>query len=72
MIAQKLGEKLRAEYDAAPPKMKALTMHMFGIRYAQSLEGVSVSDVVEFSGLPNSYATEVRKGIRLSEYVVLK
>ena len=37
-------------------------LHLFGIKYADDLVGLSVEDVVRKSGIPTSYHVEVNKG----------
>ncbi|MEH3045957.1 HTH-like domain-containing protein [Sphingomonas adhaesiva] len=66
-----LARQLRADYDAAPRGRQAASIHLFGIRHAQALRGVSKSAVAERAGLPKSYGTEINKGVQLSEYVAI-
>ena len=55
-----------------PATGKAVSIHLFGIRYAEELGGMPIEEVVARAGLPKSYQTEVRKGMTLARYVVEK
>lgn len=63
---------LREMYLKADKKEKAVSIHLFGIKYAQQIEGISAKDIVIGADLPESYKTEVRKGINLAKYVEVK
>ncbi|MEC0235674.1 hypothetical protein P4H71_15190 [Paenibacillus kribbensis] len=53
---------------------QATKIHLFGIKYADVItrNNYSVKEIVSLSSINISYATEVSKGINLSEYVVPK
>ncbi len=70
-VIDELSRLLRADYDAAPKGCQLVSIHLFGIRHAKALRGVSKSAVAERAGLPSSYATEINKGARLAEYVTV-
>ena len=72
MDIAELAFKLRDMYQSAPEREKAVQIHLFGIIHAVELDGVSLKDVLQISGLPLSYVTEVNKGKNLSKYVELK
>jgi hypothetical protein len=63
---------LREMYQKADKKEKAVSIHLFGIKYAQQIEDMSAKDIVIGADLPESYKTEVRKGINLAKYVEVK
>lgn len=69
-----LGQVLNKMYHSAISKEKVIMIHLFGIKYGAMIEneGLSVRDIIRFANLPVSYYAEVRKGIRLSKYVVAK
>ncbi len=71
MKIEDAARALREMYDD-PETGKAVSIHLFGIRYAEELDGMSIDEVVARAGLPESYRTEVRKGITLARYVVEK
>ena len=72
MNVQELADKLREMYETAPKGEQATMIHLFGIKYAADLNGVSLASVIEHSGLHRSYVTEVNKGRKLAKYVDLK
>lgn len=49
-------------------------IHLFGIKYADVIltNHLSIKEIVGFSGINAPYATEVNKGINLSEFVIPK
>ncbi len=55
-----------------PVDGKAVSVDLFGIRYATELDGMSLKEVVISAGLPETYQTEIRKGINLARYVIEK
>ncbi|KHL95883.1 hypothetical protein QW71_09755 [Paenibacillus sp. IHB B 3415] len=74
MNVQELGRILSEMYRMAPHGKQVAKIHLFGVRYADVIQKnhYSVKDIVTASGIKISYATEVSKGIKLSEYVVPK
>ena len=63
---------LRRAYRRAPEGRQATTVHLFGIKYADELSEVDLNQLIKKAGIRDSYYAEIRKGIRLSEYVNLK
>ena len=63
---------LRRAYCQAPKGKKTTGLHLFGIKYADELSEVDLNQLIKKAGIRDSYYTEIRKGIRLSEYVNLK
>ncbi|KAF6558332.1 hypothetical protein G9G63_25735 [Paenibacillus sp. EKM202P] len=74
MNVQELGRILSDMYNKAPHGKQVAKIHLFGVKYADVIQrnNYSVKEIVATSGINNSYATEVSKGIKLSEYVVPK
>lgn len=67
------ASKLLAEmYAKASNKEKALSIHLFAIKYADQIAEMSAKDIAVGAGLPESYKTEIRKGINLAKYVQLR
>jgi len=66
-----LASILGLMYLDAKVKECVTMIHLFGIRHAEDIEkcGSSVAKIVKMSSIPNSYVTEVHKGIRLARYV---
>ena len=59
-------------YRGALPKEQALSTHLFGIKYADEIRDMSLKDIVVGAELPESYKTEIRKGINLAKYVEVR
>ena len=74
MTVNELGKILSDMYRSAPHGYQVAKIHLFGVKYANVIlrNGFSVKEIVTASGISHSYATEVSKGIKLSEYVVPK
>ncbi|NQX63740.1 hypothetical protein [Paenibacillus qinlingensis] len=72
MNIQELGKILGEMYIKAPHGKQVAKIHLFGVKYADVIQRnhYSVKDIVAASGINISYATEVSKGIKLSEYVI--
>ncbi len=66
------SEILAQMYQEASPGEKVLSIHLFGIKYADQIEGMSVKEIVAGAGLPESYTTEINKGINLAKYVEMR
>ena len=64
---KELGQILKKMYDDAENREKVRKIHMFGIEYGQfiTLNNVRISEIASNAGLNPSYATEIRKGIRI-------
>jgi 5-methylcytosine-specific restriction protein B len=58
-------------YLEAKDKESVTMIHLFGIRHAEDIKkcDFSVTQLVKKSSIPDSYATEVHKGMRLAKYV---
>lgn len=68
------ASKILAEMyaDGAQRSEKALSIHLFAIKYADEIREMRPEDIVNGAGLPKSYPTEIRKGINLAKYVEVK
>jgi hypothetical protein len=71
MTIDEAARQLSAMYNDTSTN-KVVAIHLFGIRYAEQLDGMPIGEVVIRAGLPKSYQTEVRKGMSLARYVVEK
>ena len=73
MTLEHASKLLKEMYDkAAFNKEKALSIHLFAIKYADQIADMSAKDIVVGADLPESYKTEIRKGINLAKYVQLR
>lgn len=68
-IAGELAAKLRSMRQAAPHGRKIAAVHLFGIIYAQELEGMDLLAIAVRAGCRPSLRGEIRKGVVLAEYV---
>jgi 5-methylcytosine-specific restriction protein B len=74
MELQELGSILNKMYSEAL-KGEAVTMiHLFGILYSKEIEalGSSATEIAKAATIQESYGTEIRKGVNLAKYVVVK
>jgi hypothetical protein len=73
MTSLELGNKLREMYEINGAK-RVTMIHLFGVIYADDMREANVKplEVVKAAQLPESYGTEVYKGMNLSTYVDLK
>ena len=72
MQIEEAARLLSEMYRTALPKEKAMSIHLFGIKYADQIRNMPAREIVIRAELPQSYQTEVRKGINLAKYVQLK
>ena len=71
-MAHDISRVLHDAWAQAPEGDIVVRIHLFGIRYAEELQGVDLRKLVDAAGIPKPYATEIRKGMRLADYVTLK
>jgi len=71
-MTQDLERTLREAWSQAPDGDVVVRIHLFGIRHAAALQGINLGALVDAAKIPKPYATEIRKGMRLAEYVTLK
>ena len=72
MTTEELVRALRDAVLGAEEGNKVVAIHLFGIRYAAALDGRNLTELAAGAGLEKSWVTEIRKGVRLAEYVTLK
>jgi len=72
MRTSNLSGILRNRYHNASSKEVVLSIHIFGIEFASELQNQSINDICTDANVPISYVTEIRKGMRLAQYVDLK
>lgn len=72
MTENELGKILKEMYENAPRGYQVANIHFFGVKYASIILGrhYKVSEIIRASGINQSYATELSKGIKLARYVV--
>lgn len=67
-----IADELRSVVERASKGDKVVTIHLFGIRHSELLDGMNLHDLAEQAGIGRSFGTELRKGVRLAEHVSLK
>jgi hypothetical protein len=72
MTTEQLARIFKERYHSAPKGQVAMTVHLFGIEFADELAGHSLKSICALADAPHSYHTEINKGIRLAEFVALK
>ena len=74
MNINELAAILRSAYYNAPHGSKVTAGLLFGVRYANELGHMKLSDLEELVikvGIPHGYKSEINKDINLAEYVEL-
>ncbi len=71
-MVRDLSSALREAWADAPEGDVVVRIHLFGIRHAEALAGTNLGALVRSAGIPGPYTTEIRKGMRLADYVTLK
>lgn len=74
MTLQQLGEILNKMYFGSKDGETAAMVHLFGIKYAIEIKelGTSMKAIAKTAGIRESYGTEISKGVKLAQFVVLK
>ncbi|WP_417254114.1 hypothetical protein [Celeribacter sp.] len=72
MTAEQLSNEFSKRYHSAEAGMTVVTIHLFGIEFARELQGQNLKEICAGADVPVSYGTEIRKGMRLAEFVKLK
>jgi hypothetical protein len=73
MTILELGNILKGMYETKNVK-KTTMIHLFGVIYADEIHNAEIKsiEIVKAAKIPDSYSTEVNKGMNLSKYVELK
>jgi hypothetical protein len=79
MTIVELSNKLVEMYESAEGE-KVVMIHLFGVKYANEIHkaGCNANDIIQNARLkdgtymPDSYKTEISKGLNLAKYVVDK
>jgi hypothetical protein len=50
-------------------KEVVVQIHLFGIRYAEAIDGMPLGELTARAGISDTYKTEIRKAINLARYV---
>ncbi|WP_347159411.1 HTH-like domain-containing protein [Pontibacter chitinilyticus] len=69
MTLRDLGQKLKEMYENAPRGEQVTMIHLFGVKFADSIKEVGVKEVIDEAGISSTYRTELNKAINLAKYV---
>ncbi|MCU7845811.1 MAG: hypothetical protein KZQ93_18420 [Candidatus Thiodiazotropha sp. (ex Monitilora ramsayi)] len=74
MEPELLADKLKEMYFNSDEGETAVSIHLFGIKYAAEIMecGASPKQLAKLAGVPETYGTEINKGRNLAKYVKLK
>ena len=72
MTRQELAQKLFEDFNAAGSGERTKVIVLFGIRYAEKMQHVSATALVEASGIGKNYAPMANLGRSLARHVDLK
>lgn len=68
-----LAKQLASDYAGQGiAETKVASIHLFGIRWADQLHGVRLTELCAEAGIPVSLATELAKGRTLAKYVEIR
>ena len=74
MTESELAVELKLMYEKGIPLREQTTMiHLFGIKYGDVIRKnkYSVKNILKYAEMPESYKTEISKGIKLAKYVTV-
>jgi predicted transcriptional regulator len=73
MTVRELAMRLKEMYENSSNE-KTTMIHLFGIMYAEEIKGCGSTpkEILKLANMPESYQTEISKGVRLSKYVDVK
>ena len=73
MNEKTLANELKKRYKKAARNQTILMIDLFGIEYGEVIrtKEYSIKQIVQLSGIGESYITEVTKAVKLSKYVNL-
>ena len=67
-----LGEVLHDMYFNSKDGEAVAMIHLFAVKYAEEIKasGESMKAIANAAGIPESYGTEISKGVKLSKFVL--
>jgi hypothetical protein len=70
---EELAKILGENYSNAEERMRVCVIHLFGIRFGNSIKknNYSLSRIISLAGMNESYSTELNKGLKLYESIDL-
>lgn len=67
-----LVQELINAYHTPLEGNRVVMIHLFGIRYAEDLAGISIKELLNDAEVPASYYPEIKKAMNLAQYVDIK
>jgi hypothetical protein len=64
--------ELKKRYDTAGKREVVTAIPLFGVAFADDLDGQPISEIAERVIGHRSFGSEIRKGMRLAKYVSVK
>lgn len=73
MTINELGAALGKMYHNAPKGEAVAMIHLFGIKYAEELNQSRFNKkaIANAAKIPESFGTEISKGVKLAQYVTI-
>lgn len=72
-MKRKYGRILERDYEIEKIRKERNTMIMlFGIKYANEIKSLDLQEICKLANISENYATELRKAMKLSKYVIIK
>lgn len=74
MDAKTLADKLREMYADSKEGEIAVSIHLFGIKYASEISqcGSTPRQIAKMAGVSENYGAEINKGRKLAKFVKFK
>lgn len=71
-IDEAARELARMYHQGIAAREQALSVHLFGIKFAAELDGMPLKELAIRAEIPVTYATEIRKRMNLARYVEIR
>lgn len=67
-----LVAELEKAYNSYGNGLRMTNIHLYGIKFANELKGIDLVELSVRATDKKSFSTEIRKGMKLAEFVTLK
>ncbi|MER8911438.1 hypothetical protein NKH99_27880 [Mesorhizobium sp. M0854] len=71
-IDEAARELARMYHQGIAVREQALSVHLFGIKFATQLDGMPLKVLAARAEIPVTHATEIKKGMNLARYVEIR
>ena len=72
ITVEEAGDVLRRMHSGALHGEKSISLIIFGVKYADDLEGMTLASVIQKSGIHPTADVEIGYGMKLAQYVQIK